>query len=188
MEAGTCARACPADPGTDLTFSFTFWDGTLVTDLITVPSCAGDVPPGEGEAWRIAAVGCHDETRIYFIVDTYYDWLVPGAVFTYTATDGVGSYTCEVHPTIPGRLYCAGPRPETPGTLQLCIQPDGGLQVCNDYADFPAWLALVPDCAEAPEEPHIPSCADYTSPEVCDGLHKGECAWDYVLLVCHDYP
>ena len=33
----------------------------------------------------LAGVGCHDEKRIFFTLDTRLPWLVPGAAFTYTA-------------------------------------------------------------------------------------------------------
>jgi hypothetical protein len=145
--------------------------------VITVPTCGGDVPPDEGEPWRIAAVGCHDESMIYFIVDTYLDWLVPGAAYTYSATDEVGSYSCSVHPDIPGRLYCAGPRPGAPGTLQLCVHPDGGELTCNYYDDFPSWVAMVPPCGTEvpPDEPEPIPCSAYLDSVSCNAVPT--CRW-----------
>ncbi|MBN2388372.1 MAG: formylglycine-generating enzyme family protein [Anaerolineales bacterium] len=178
---------CPGVPGApgDITeITFCLAGGDCYDGAVAVADCPGEVPPGAGDSWRIAAIGCHDETRIYFIVDTGLDWLVPGAAYTYSATDEVGSYTCDVHPTIPGRLYCAGLRPAAPGTLQLCLHPDGGVLTCNYYADFPAWVAGVPPCGtevppevppeEPPEEPPVPTCPDFLDQGTC--LTNG-CIW-----------
>ena len=147
---------------------------------VIVPACAE-----EELDWRLAAVGCHSETQIFFIVDTGLEWLVPGAAFTYHASDGDVDYACSVHPTIPGRLYCSGVRPGTPGELQVCVQQDGApMPTCVHFAGWPGYVAAVPSCA--PEEPPpAPTCADYRNPSDC-GAHG--CYWNKLTSTCSSTP
>jgi hypothetical protein len=140
---------------------------------ITVPACEEEVP-SEGD-WRISSYGCHSETDIFFSIDTGLDWLVPGAAYTYSASDEEGSYSCSLIPAVPGRMYCSGPRPAMPGTLQVCVHPDGGSLTCNYFDEFPGLVAAIPDCA--PEEPPPdtgPSCSDYTDHPSCEAAG---CVW-----------
>ncbi|MEW6093651.1 MAG: formylglycine-generating enzyme family protein [Chloroflexota bacterium] len=176
----------PGAPGAETTITFCLEDGRCFSDPMTIPDCA---PTGD-EGWRMIAIGCHDETRIYFMIETGLDWLFPGVDFDYTATDGETTYACTVNPAMPGRIYCAGPRPEVPGPLEFCLQGPGEVApTCQTYPDYNIWVAAIPPCApEEPEEPHVPSCADYTDEYTCNNLHKGECAWNYETGVCEDYP
>jgi hypothetical protein len=175
FEAGGGWYGCytlPGAAGSTMTVTFCLADGSCFADEVIVPACE-EVPP-EGE-WTISGYGCHDETDIFFSVDTGLDWLVPGADYTYSASDEEGSYACSLIPAVPGRMYCSGPRPETPGTLQVCVHPDGGSLTCEYFEEFPGLVAAIPSCA--PEEPPDtgPSCADY---DIAACNDHPECHWD----------
>lgn len=134
-EPDVTVQICPNLPGGT--------PGTCTTFHYPFPS----EPCASGGPWRIAAMGCLDAANIYFNVDTYLEWLIPGAGFTYSASDTVNSFACTVDPVVVGRLNCSGARPAAPGTLQLCVQKDGDpLPTCNYYADFPTWVAAIPPC------------------------------------------
>ncbi len=181
MNVGPCHYICtglPGDPGTLLTFDAYLRDGSEIHSVVDVSLCGS--PPGGETPWQIVAAGCHDDANIYFIVDTGLSWLTPGAVYTYTARDEIGSYSCSVHPTIPGRLYCVGPRRSDPGRAELCLQPEGGEMVCQSFDDFPAWIASIPACGTEPP-PELPpppfDCSIYsTNPLACDS--HPECRWE----------
>ncbi|OGO12444.1 MAG: hypothetical protein A2Y93_09095, partial [Chloroflexi bacterium RBG_13_68_17] len=106
---GLMCPLIPSSPGSELDVEFCLAGagGYCYSLRITVPACEEDVPSG-GE-WSLVDFGCHSETHIYFIADTFLEWLVPlvpGAEgFMYRASDGIPSYSCDIHPTIPGRLY-----------------------------------------------------------------------------------
>lgn len=160
-------------PGGSTTVTVCLADGTCFSETDAIPSCSEE--PSSG-SWRVAALGCHDETRIFFIVDTYLEWLVPGVAFGYRANDGDTDYSCSVHPTIPGRLYCAGARPETPRELEVCVRLGGGPLTCNYFDDFPGWVTGIPPCEEEEPPPHTgPACSAYTDQGTC--LANG-CIWD----------
>ncbi len=171
----------PGAPGTSTTIDFCLADGTCMNDTISTPDCS-EAPPSSG--FRLAAIGCASETNIYFIVDTDLAWLVPGAHYTYAAEDGVTGYSCTVHPTIPGRLYCAAARPDSPGPLQVCVQQDGApAPTCQTFTDYPAWIAGLPPCVEEPEpvEPDpepVDPCSVHTDEFSCN-TDKPACRWIY---------
>jgi hypothetical protein len=168
----------PGSPGDLLSVTFCLEDGRCEDSSITVPDC-GAPPPGETD-WRMSSIGCHDATRIYFQIDTGLEWLIPGADYTYSATDGETTYTCTINPAVVGRIYCAGTRPLVPGPLEFCLQRTGDpAMTCQTYPNFNTWVGGIESCAPPEEEPHIPSCADYTDAYTCGGLHKGECIWIY---------
>ncbi len=177
-------------PPSVMTFEATLADGTVINDALTSIDCSVGRPSEGTTGWRVASVGCHDESRIYVIIDTGYEWLTPTASFTYSATDGERSYSCSVHPTIPGRLYCVGNRPSAPGPLNVTIQQTGAASPTSaSYADWPTWVATyIPSCGtEPPPEPEIPPppvdpCAGYDH-LACD-LNKATCTWDNALNRC----
>ena len=171
---------CPGVPGTpggEVMIIFCLEDGRCNAGPMIVPDC-GAPPPGENE-WRMAAVGCHDATRVYFMIDTSFEWLVPGADFDYNAGDGETSYACTVNPSTPGRVYCSGTRPLAPGPLQFCLlEPGHGELTCAVYEEWPMWVGGVPSCAppeEPPDEPPPASCSDYTDANDCK---LAGCDWD----------
>ena len=87
-------------------------------------------------------------------------------------------YACSIHPTVPGRVYCAGERPETAGTLNFCLQPAGeGVPTCQLFPEYDVWMTELPSCT-IPAEPYTPTCADYTDPITCEES-IGECTWDH---------
>ncbi len=167
---------CPDVPGAvgeNVTISACLEDGTCFTGPLTIPDCGST---GEVDGWRMASIGCFDETRIYFSIDTGLDLF--GLDVTYTATDGETTYSCETHPTL-GRVYCTGTRPETPGPLEFCLQRlEDPAPICQTYPDFPIWVAGIPPCA--PEEPVEPApvdpCSAYTTYLACVA-HKDQCSW-----------
>ncbi|MEZ0397212.1 MAG: formylglycine-generating enzyme family protein [Anaerolineales bacterium] len=180
---GACLYLCtglPGDPGTVLTFDAYLEDGSEIHGTTDVVSCGA--PPGEETSWRIIDAGCHDETRIYVLVDTDLPWLVPGAAYTYGAGPATIPYSCSVHSTIPGRLYCIGARPGAPEDFYLCLRPDGGDLRCQYLSDFPAWVASVPSCGTEPP-PEIPppfDCSVFaTDPASCNA--HPECHWDFTV-------
>lgn len=168
-------RGLPGDAGAMTTVTTCIADDPCQEWPVRVSHCGEEEEPSEGE-FRLAGVGCHDETHIFFIVDTGLAWLVPGAAYTYSAVDADHGYSCSVHPTIAGRLYCSGGRPVSPGTLNVCINQDGpDPMICESFADWPAQAASIPDCA--PEEPPSGSfsCSDITDPLVCNADPR--CKW-----------
>jgi hypothetical protein len=151
---------CPnihGTPGSEATLTFCLEDGTCHSGPFYIGDCGGgeETPPA---AWRIVSTGCHDEERIYFILDTGLDWLVPGADFTYTADDGVTHYSCSVHPTIPGRLYCSGTRPGGPGQLQVCVVQGSLPPNCNYFSDWPSTVRGIESCAPTLPPPAVNPC------------------------------
>jgi hypothetical protein len=169
----------PGEAGSPTTVT-TCFEGEACTDWpLTIAACEEDVPP-EG-AWTLLDVGCHDETRIYVLVDTGLEWLLPGAAFTYSAWDEQGYYTCSVHPTVPGRLYCSGDRRGDPDTFHLCIQPDGvgASEICNAFGDFTARVAALPPCGTEdvpPDEPSVDPCSVFTNLLTCEA-RQDQCHW-----------
>ncbi len=169
----------PGAPGDLKTITFCPPDFACFGGDVIVPACAE-----EEVDWRLASVGCYDETHLFFIVDTGFAWLVPGAGWTYHAWDGSSTYSCSVHPTIPGRLYCIGPRPPAPGPLDVYVQQDGTPPTTSVlFEGWPGYVAAVPSCA--PEEPPPPSCADYHTPTDCGG-HG--CYWNKITSTCSSTP
>lgn len=188
MNVGSCWYLCnglPGDPGTLLTFDAYLTGGSEIHSTIDVAPCGS--PSDSSPSWRIVAAGCHDESRIYFILDTEEAWLVPTAGFTYSASDDQRSYSCSVHPTIPGRLYCVGDRPSDPGNLNILIQQDGAPAPSSaSFPAWPTWVAGIPACGTEPP-PEIPPpptdpCAAYDH-LACD-LHKATCIWNNALNQC----
>jgi formylglycine-generating enzyme required for sulfatase activity len=162
-------------PGSEVTVTFCLADGSCYSAPIAVRDCAEEEEPSD-PGFTLAGLGCHDETHIFFIIDTGLEWLVPGAAYTYSAWDEDHSYACSVHPTIPGRLYCSGDRPDAPGTMQICVNQDGPAPLMCDYFDgWPAEAATIPDCAPPPPPP-VASCSSYLLPTTCD-LAPG-CHWE----------
>ncbi len=173
----------PGTPGSEMTITFCLTDGTCLSAPVTVSDCTVPEEPTDF-AFRFVGAGCHDTSDIYFIVDTGLAWLVPGAGFTYSASDAEGGYACSVHPTIPGRLYCSGPRPVSPGTLQVCVDQDGPEPVaCTYFDDWPAQVAIIPDCAAPP--PVVDACSARTAlgPGECPKLPP--CRWDFNRGICY---
>jgi len=163
----------PGAPGSEMTITFCLADGSCYSAPVVVRDCGEEEEP-TGGAFTFAGLGCHDDSDIFFIIDTGLEWLVPGALFAYHASDGDVDYACSVHPTIAGRLYCSGDRPETPGELQVCVQQDGApMPTCVHFADWPAQEDSIPDCA--PTIPGVPPCSTYTSEATCP---LDRCKWD----------
>ncbi|MCJ7678521.1 MAG: hypothetical protein MUO35_12465 [Anaerolineales bacterium] len=157
----------PGEPGSEVTLTVCLAPGGCFGGPLTVSDCgASRTTPAP---WRIVSTGCHDEERIYFILETGLNWLVPGADFTYTANDGVTLYSCSVHPTIPGRLYCSSTRPGGPGRLQVCVREGSSPPTCNYFLDWPGTVAGIENCAPSlpPPPPPGPSCSSYTNPNLC---------------------
>jgi formylglycine-generating enzyme required for sulfatase activity len=163
---------CPGVPGAigetvDMTICLE--NGICVASPLTILNCNPPVDSG----WWMTALGCYDETRIFFQVNTNLDWLVPGADYTYTATDGETTYTCTINPTEPGYLYCAGTRPVVPDPLELCLRRAGeAAPICRTFADFRSWVSDIPPCGA--EEPPAPACTDYVERTPCQ---EAGCSW-----------
>jgi hypothetical protein len=195
----TCIAAVPGwytctgilgTPGSEVPVTFCLANGSCYSGPITVRDCEAEEEPSDPE-FTLAGLGCHDETRIFFIVDTGLEWLVPGAGYTYSAADEDHGYACSVHPTIPGRLYCSGDRPHTPGTLQICIDQDGPAALMCDFFDgWPAEAASIPDCSPPPPPPPpaVDPCSSILNPGVCTNTLG--CYWDQGSQpnVCRSIP
>jgi len=142
---------------------------------VTIPDCgAGRATP---TPWRIVSTGCHDEERIYFILETGLNWLIPGADLTYTAYDGVTRYSCEIHPTYPGRVYCSGSQPGGPGQLQVCVQQGSSPRTCNTFLNWRSTVARIGSCAPTKEPSVVDACAAWSANDNLCLMHSG-CAWD----------
>jgi hypothetical protein len=147
----------PGEVGSTTTVRTCFASGACDDWPIMVLDCEEELL-SEGK-FSLAGVGCHDEKRIFFILDTRLPWLVPGAAFSYTASDGPTGYSCSVHPTIASRLYCSGTRPGTPGGLEVCIQQEGAPSpICHSFADWPAQEDAIPSCVPPTS---LPPCSSY---------------------------
>ena len=140
---------------------------------VAVLDCAEELV-SEGKM-SLAGTGCHDEKRIFFILDTRLPWLVPGAAFDYTATDGPTGYSCSVHPTIAGRLYCSGIRPGEPGGLEVCIQQGGtSSPICHTFADWPEQENAIQSCVPAEAPPGLAACSSFGF----NNCPLDRCKWD----------
>ncbi len=176
----------PGSLGETVMLDFCFEGFGCNSGTFVFPDCSVPTEPGASN-WRIAGIGCRDERNIYFIVDTYLEWLVPGAAFSFNASDGEVEYRCTVHPTIPGRLYCSGHRPVSPDPLELCLQRGGSSSLmCVTYEDYPTWVGNLPSCT--PDVPPVvppppPSCSDLGDAKDC---FNAGCAWDG--STCSDPP
>lgn len=159
---------------------------------MTIPDCS--LTPTV-DTWRLVAVGCHEDMAdmIYIIIDTFLDWLVPGASFDYNVGGGGVHFTCDVHPTIPGRLYCSGEYPVVDSALQVCLQRAGDADpTCATFDEF---MLLVPATCEGEEEPPPEEeeepepqtcfCAQFTDPGSCG---TAGCAWDKDTDSCGPCP
>lgn len=169
----------PGAPGDVRTIRFCVGASPCFSEELPVPDCG---ITSLGNDWQLVAVGCHDESRLYFMVDTGLPWLVPGAEATFVAADGETTYSCSIHPAVAGRVYCAGLRPGSPGALAFCVRQSGDpVPVCQTFAEYPAWVSRVPPCAaEPPSEPPVPrtpTCADYTDQATCDAHWAQGCKW-----------
>jgi hypothetical protein len=162
----------PGEAGSEVTLTVCLTYGGCFGGPLTVSDCgAGLVTPAP---WQIVSTGCHDEERIYFILQTSLAWLVPGADFTYIAEDGVTSYSCEVHPTIPGRLYCSGRRPGGPGRLQVGIRQGSAPPTYNYFLNWPSTVRGIENCAPSLPPPGLAPCSSYTSSGTCP---TDRCVW-----------
>ncbi len=174
-------HSIPGAPGSEPTITFCLADGSCWSRPITVRDCEEEETPPEGE-FTLAGLGCHDESHIFFIIDTGLEWLVPGAAFTYHASDYAVDYACSVHPTIAGRLYCSGDRPGAPRELQVCVQQDGApLPTCTHFPDWPAQEDTIPDCSPEPPPAEF-SCSSIADPTTCDADPR--CRWEVKILSC----
>jgi len=150
----------PGEAGSIASVRTCFSGGGCDDWQVTVPNCEEE-EPSEGR-FLLAGAGCHDEKSIFFILDTQMTWLVPRAAFTYTVNDGETTYSCSVHPTIAGRLYCSGTRPGSPGALEVCIQQDGTPSpICHTLSDWPAQENAIPNCAPTQAPSGLPPCSSY---------------------------
>ena len=169
----------PGSPGSEMTISFCLDDGTCFSEPSTVSDCG--TATWDADDWSLIAVGCHDETQLYFMIDTGLGWLISGTDVTFTASDGETTYTCSVHPTVAGRVYCFGTRPESPGDLQFCLQGSGdAAPTCETFPDYDVWVNETPPCSVTPPppvEPHTPTCADYTDALTCNSHWANGCKW-----------
>ena len=160
----------PGDPGSEMTITFCLADGTCLDQVVTVPACAGTGPVG---LWNLLEVGCLSETRIYLLIDSPVSELAPGVPFDYSVQvgDGGPAFSCDLHPTIPGRIYCSGLRPDAAEPLNVCISAAGAADICIVFDDF---AGRVPVCdAPRPDVP-APSCSSYSDSPTC--LANG-CIW-----------
>jgi len=163
----------PGESGTEVTLTVCLTYGGCFGGPLTVSDCgAGLVTPAP---WQILSTGCHDRERIYFILQTSLAWLVPGADFTYTANDGVTSYSCEVHPTLPGRLYCSGTRPGGPGRLQVGIRQGSSPPTYNYFLNWPSTVRGIESCAPTPPPPGLAPCSSYSDGPSCNADPR--CMW-----------
>jgi hypothetical protein len=174
---GGGAYLCPGltfAPGGSTTVTACLADGSCFSETDMIPSCSEEGPSG---FWALLDVGCHSETQIYLLFDTPFSDLVPGVPYTYAVTDGETAYACDLHPTIPGRVYCSGTWPADPGPLQVCISVDGAPEYCATFDDFagrvPACLAAHPVEPDEPGQQILP-CSSYGTMNSC---LSNDCDW-----------
>jgi sulfatase modifying factor 1 len=163
----------PGSPGDRVAIDVCLENGVCFSDEVTAPNCEPE--PSEG-GFTLADVGCTDETHIYFIVDTGLEWLVPGRTYHVFAGDHDRAYSCSIHPTLPGRVYCSSDRPDSPDALDVCVEDWAGEsphpRTCDAFEDWPARVETIPDCASPPV---VPACSSYTTGPTC--VAAG-CKWD----------
>ncbi len=177
----------PGEPGDTVTVEFCVDDGRCFSQDVVVEDCTGPVgwdEPNEAD-WEMGATGCHSETQIFFMFDTGLEWLVPGSGFSYTASDGTVDFVCSLIEAVPGRMYCTGDRPDSPGTLEVCLQAVGDpAPICGSFPDFPAWVAMIPSCEAPPEQPVDP-CPGFLDPSSCSAAG---CFWHKMTNTCESIP
>lgn len=173
----------PGEPGEEVTITFCTRAGECFSGPVTVSDCSAAATTST--PWEIVATGCHDTERIYFILQTSLAWLIPGADFAYTANDGVTSYSCEVSPTMPGRLYCSGTRPGGPGQLRVTIMHSLFSLASNSFVNWPTMVRRIGSCAPPTRLPAaVDACAAWSgNPNLCIG-HG--CKYDNGI--CHSPP
>jgi len=173
----------PGAPGSDTTATICLENGTCFSEEITVPDYCEEADSPPAEEWSFAGLGCHDESQIFFIVDTGMDWLVPGSGLDSFASDGDTEYSCSIHPTVAYSLYCSGERPDAPGPLEVCVERHGMVSsyICDSFDDWPAQVAAIPDCAP----PGEPACSSYSDQVAC--VNHG-CTWQNPPLPMGCFP
>jgi hypothetical protein len=97
----------------------------------------------DSQAWSLGTTGCeHEYDRLFFAVDTGYQWLVPGVDVTYSATDGITTYTCAPSQGTPGMVVCSGSYSQNFGPMTFCLQrPADAQPTCKVFSDFASWMA-----------------------------------------------
>jgi len=181
-EPGLCmCSGIPGSPGAGMTVSFCLSDGTCFDGPITVPDCDSEDPAG---FWNLLDVGCTSETNIYILIDTPFSDLTPGVSYDYSVSAGTTSYTCELHPTIHGRIYCHGLLYTGALPLEVCLSTATRPEICTSFEEF---ISRQPDCS--PPEPEVTEePGDHDEPpvdcHVYDGnepgceAHSDVCSWD----------
>jgi hypothetical protein len=150
---------------------------TCASWRVTVPGCA-EMVLSEG-LFALAGVGCHDTRRIFFTLDTGLASLAPGSASTFTASDGLTTYSCSLHPSIAGRLYCYGNRPGSPQALEVCVRQDGqSSPTCHTFPDWPATENAIPSCAPTPTSPAVDPCSQWTQYGQNGPCWNMGCVWD----------
>ncbi len=163
----------PGAPGSTMTITFCLADGSCHSRDITVQDCTMEAEPF-GDELSLGSFGCHSETDIFFVVNTTMEWLGGGTPWTATVSDGDTDYICSLHPTIPHALYCSGERPDTSGTLEVCIQQVGApAPVCASFPGWPTTVDAIPACAAPPDESGD-ACAQWNINEC--SMHP-PCTW-----------
>ncbi len=133
--------------------------------------------------WELLSTGCDGTTQIFFVIDTGYEWMESGGLYSFTADDGEVTYWCAAAQD-PGKVNCYGQDPVSPGPLEFCFQrPEDTSPVCKTFADFPARMNSY-TCQPTPTVPV--ACSSITSPTTCQSTPG--CKWDTSPNKCVPKP
>ncbi len=166
-----CA-ALPGNSGDSVAVDICFEDGRCYSETTTVNDC----PTSTAEPWTFNTSGCHpwpEPNYVFFTVDTHYDWLTEDTEIAYTATDGIRVYTCVTHPSVPGRVYCYGLKPQSVQTLKLCLQVPGEPSDCQSFPDYFNWVSSL----ICPEPTPVVACSQFTTRDTCTA--NPACRWSF---------
>lgn len=152
-------------PGDAHSFEVCYKYGDCKTFQYITPDCEAE----QACPCRLIDVQCLTETKFAFIVQTCPaapEELEPGSV---SAKDS-HAYACDLIPTFAGRVYCAGPNPDSSAPLVLTFKHLTGMspQQCT----LTNWPPSIPACP-TPVPPQK-SCSDYKDAVSC---RLNGCKW-----------
>jgi len=171
----------PGNPGDPAVFKVGFTDGTSDIRDFQIPTCQAVESKNQCKLYTAECVGTQS---ISFLVDVLNkDTLqgVPLMAGSVSAISGPDTYSCQLHPSVAGRIYCVGPK-QGNGIWSLSVyyatveQPDANAY-CVFYDDM--WNAAKAIGCEEPKPPdeNKPVCSAIKDGPTCQTTAGCEWVW-----------
>lgn len=144
-------------------------DGAPYVNEMVIPGCQQENQPSSSSPascpCSLLDVQCLAETKFAFIAQTCADKpaaLEPGSI---TAQDSHG-YSCDLIPGFDGRVYCAGPNPDSNTPLIMTFKQLG--DAASKTCSITKWPPSIPPC------PTKVPCSSYKQEQGCK---NAGCTW-----------